>query len=95
MLGLTVGTFGSRTKAPNRETSGHPWLGRSRNALMRSRKPSACRNPSSTSLIRLDTRVRISMGKAKGKISVEFASLGDLERNVGIIDPRNRDDRPI
>jgi ParB family chromosome partitioning protein len=44
---------------------------------------------------RLDTRVRVSMGKAKGRIAIEFASLGDLERIVGIIDPRNRDDRPI
>lgn len=44
---------------------------------------------------RLDTRVKISMGKAKGKIAIEFASLGDLERLVGIIDPRNRNDRPI
>ena len=44
---------------------------------------------------RLDTRVKVTMGKAKGKIAIEFASLGDLERIVGIIDPRNRDDRPI
>lgn len=44
---------------------------------------------------RLDTRVRVTMGKAKGKIAIEFASLGDLQRIVGIIDPRNRDDRPI
>ncbi len=44
---------------------------------------------------RLDTRVRVTMGKAKGRIAIEFASLGDLERIVGVIDPRNRDDRPI
>jgi ParB family chromosome partitioning protein len=44
---------------------------------------------------RLDTRVKISMGKAKGRIAIEFASLGDLERIVSIIDPRNRTDRPI
>jgi ParB family chromosome partitioning protein len=44
---------------------------------------------------RLDTRVKVSMGKAKGRISIEFASLGDLERIVGVIDPRIRDDRPI
>jgi ParB family chromosome partitioning protein len=44
---------------------------------------------------RLDTRVRVTMGKAKGKIAIEFASLGDLERIVAVIDPRNRDDRPI
>lgn len=44
---------------------------------------------------RLDTRVKVTMGKAKGRISIEFASLGDLQRIVGVIDPRNRDDRPI
>jgi ParB family chromosome partitioning protein len=44
---------------------------------------------------RLDTRVTVTLGKAKGRIGIEFASLADLERIVGIIDPRNRDDRPI
>lgn len=44
---------------------------------------------------RLDTRVRTTMGKTKGKITIEFASLGDLERIVSVIDPRNRTDRPI
>ena len=41
---------------------------------------------------RLDTRVKVTLGKAKGKIAIEFASLADLERIVGIIDPR--DSRP-
>ncbi|RNL60745.1 ParB/RepB/Spo0J family partition protein [Nocardioides marmoriginsengisoli] len=44
---------------------------------------------------RLDTRVKVAMGKSKGRITIEFASLGDLQRIVGVIDPRNRDDRPI
>ncbi|HET6165781.1 MAG TPA: ParB/RepB/Spo0J family partition protein [Marmoricola sp.] len=44
---------------------------------------------------RLDTRVKVSMGKSKGRIAIEFASLGDLERIVALIDPRTRDDRPI
>ena len=44
---------------------------------------------------RLDTRVKVTMGKAKGRIAIEFASLGDLERIVGIIDPQSRGDRPI
>jgi ParB family transcriptional regulator, chromosome partitioning protein len=44
---------------------------------------------------RLDTRVKVTLGKSKGRISIEFASLADLERIVAIIDPRNRDDRPI
>lgn len=44
---------------------------------------------------RLDTRVKVALGRSKGKISIEFASLADLERIVSMIDPRNRDDRPI
>ena len=44
---------------------------------------------------RLDTRVKVSLGRSKGKIAIEFASLTDLERIVNVIDPRNRDDRPI
>ena len=44
---------------------------------------------------RLETRVRVQLGKSKGKITVEFASLDDLRRIVDIMDPRNRNDRPI
>lgn len=44
---------------------------------------------------RLDTRVKVTLGRNKGKVSIEFASLTDLERIVGVIDPRNRDDRPV
>jgi len=44
---------------------------------------------------RLETRVKVDLGKAKGKITVEFASLDDLQRIVDIMDPRNRNDRPI
>ena len=44
---------------------------------------------------RLETRVKVDLGKAKGKITVEFASLDDLRRIVDVMDPRNRDDRPI
>ena len=44
---------------------------------------------------RLDTRVKVTLGRSKGKIAIEFASLSDLERIVAIVDPRNRDDRPI
>ncbi len=44
---------------------------------------------------RLETRVKIDLGKAKGKITVEFATLDDLRRIVDIMDPRNRNDRPI
>jgi ParB family chromosome partitioning protein len=44
---------------------------------------------------RLETRVRVQLGKSRGKITVDFASLSDLERIMGIIDPRNREDRPV
>ena len=37
----------------------------------------------------------MTLGRSKGKIAIEFASLSDLERIVSIVDPRNRDDRPI
>jgi ParB family transcriptional regulator, chromosome partitioning protein len=41
---------------------------------------------------RLDTRVKVTLGKAKGRIAIEFASLADLERIVGIIDPPTKGD---
>ena len=44
---------------------------------------------------RFETRVKVDLGKSKGKITVEFASLEDLRRIVDVMDPRNRDDRPI
>lgn len=44
---------------------------------------------------RFETRVKVDLGKNKGKITVEFASLDDLQRIVDVMDPRNRHDRPI
>ncbi len=44
---------------------------------------------------RLETRVKIDLGRTKGKITVEFATLEDLQRIVDVMDPRNRSDRPI
>jgi ParB family chromosome partitioning protein len=38
---------------------------------------------------RLETRVKVALGKTKGKITVEFASIPDLERIVDILDPNN------
>jgi ParB family transcriptional regulator, chromosome partitioning protein len=35
----------------------------------------------------LETRVRVEMGRTKGKLTVEFASLGDLRRVVGLLAP--------
>ncbi len=36
---------------------------------------------------RLDTRVKVDLGRAKGRVTIEFATLDDLRRIVGIIDP--------
>ena len=36
---------------------------------------------------RLETRVKVDLGKRKGKITVEFASIPDLERIVALLDP--------
>lgn len=44
---------------------------------------------------RFETRVKVDLGRSKGRISVEFATLEDLQRIVDIMDPRNRNDRPI
>jgi len=39
---------------------------------------------------RLDTRVAISLGRSKGKISVEFASVEDLNRILDLLAPEER-----
>ena len=36
---------------------------------------------------RFETRVRVELGRAKGKITIEFASVDDLERLVGAMAP--------
>lgn len=36
---------------------------------------------------RYDTRVKVDLGKSKGKITVEFATIDDLERIVAMMDP--------
>jgi ParB family chromosome partitioning protein len=36
----------------------------------------------------LDTRVRVEMGRRKGKITIEFGSVEDLERIVGLMAPQ-------
>jgi hypothetical protein len=33
-----------------------------------------------------ETRVRVDLGRTKGKIVIEFATIDDLERIVGLID---------
>lgn len=39
----------------------------------------------------LDTSVKISLGAKKGKISIDFASVDDLNRIMGLIQPSRRD----
>jgi ParB family transcriptional regulator, chromosome partitioning protein len=56
---------------------------------MRRSKPTA---PGLTDLAtrlsdRLETRVKVDLGRRKGRITIEFASLPDLERIVAVIDP--------
>ena len=41
---------------------------------------------------RFDTRVRVVLGKSKGRITVEYASLEDLDRIVDLMDPRRGGD---
>jgi ParB family chromosome partitioning protein len=36
---------------------------------------------------RFETRVRVDLGRTKGRISIDFASLDDLNRIVGLLDP--------
>ena len=38
---------------------------------------------------RLDTRVKVQLGRAKGSLTVEFATIEDLNRIVAIIDPKD------
>ena len=35
---------------------------------------------------RLETRVRVEAGKAKGKVTIEFATLEDLQRIIDVIE---------
>lgn len=37
---------------------------------------------------RYDTRVKVDLGRSKGRITVEFATIDDLERIVGMMDPK-------
>ena len=72
-------------------------LGSAKRARARHNKPTA---PGLADLAarlsdRFDTRVKVDLGKHKGKITMEFASISDLERIVEMLDPRNRSDRPI
>ncbi len=55
----------------------------------RPRRPSApgLRDLADALADHLETRVKVDLGRSKGKITIEFASLDDLERLVGTIAP--------
>ncbi len=64
--------------------------GRTRTRVARPRQPVA---PGLAELAerlsdKLETRVRVEAGKSKGKISIEFATLEDLERIVAVLDAK-------
>lgn len=42
---------------------------------------------------RYDTRVKVDLGRTKGKITVEFASIDDLQRIVTMMDPPPKSDQ--
>ncbi|TDD62394.1 ParB/RepB/Spo0J family partition protein [Kribbella antibiotica] len=41
---------------------------------------------------RFETRVKVDLGKTKGRITVEFATIDDLERIVTLMDPNKKTD---
>ena len=63
--------------------------GAGRPTALRTRRPTAPRLEDLAARLsdRLDTRVKVDLGRRKGKITVEFASLPDLERIIAMIDP--------
>jgi ParB family transcriptional regulator, chromosome partitioning protein len=67
--------------------------GTDRPTALRTRRPTAPRLEDLAARLsdRLDTRVKVDLGKRKGRITVEFASLPDLERIVAMIDPARAD----
>lgn len=61
----------------------------------RGRRPTRIVAPRLTELAarlseRYDTRVKVDLGKTKGRITVEYASIEDLERIVALMDPQQR-----
>ena len=44
---------------------------------------------------RFDTRVKVDIGRNKGKITIEFATVDDLERIVGMIGVQQEEDRGL
>ena len=69
-----------------------PWAATTPRAVPKPRRPRAGnRHPQLDDLAsrlsdRFDTRVTIALGQRKGKLTVEFASVDDLNRIVGLMD---------
>ena len=61
-----------------------------RPAVRQSARPSAPRLADLAARLseRYDTRVKVDLGRSKGKVTVEFATLEDLERIVELMDPK-------
>ena len=61
-----------------------------RPAARQSARPSAPRLADLAARLseRYDTRVKVDLGRSKGKVTVEFATLEDLERIVELMDPK-------
>ncbi len=76
---VAVGDHGSRPRAGGRRRPSAPGLAEIAERLSD----------------RFETRVKVDLGRSKGKITVEFASLEDLRRIIEVMDPRNRTDRPV
>ena len=91
-----AGAAGARASSPKacrygRPRRSSPW----RSPTARPRPPRRKRRakphaPALTDLAdrlsdRFDTRVKVDIGRSKGKITIEFATVDDLERIVGII----------
>jgi ParB family chromosome partitioning protein len=58
---------------------------------VRRRRPSDAAAPALTDVAerlteRFDTRVKVDLGRSKGRITIEFASMEDLERIVALMD---------
>jgi len=66
--------------------------GRARTRIARPRQPVAQALADFAERLsdQLETRVRVEAGKSKGKISIEFATMEDLERIVSILDGTSR-----
>ncbi|WP_366916006.1 ParB/RepB/Spo0J family partition protein [uncultured Nocardioides sp.] len=76
---VAVGEPGGTTRRPRRRTEPDPDLAEVADRLGD----------------RLETRVKVDMGRSHGRVTIEFASVDDLRRIADVIDPRNRTDRPI